>query len=110
MKKLGLDHIVDGQVSSYEVKDGRPAPFMIFKLMEDLGVEDVRRVAKVGDTVRDIQEGKNAGCGLVVGVLTGADSKEKLLAAGADIVANVLTDLPVPRKPATTSKFRLPDL
>ena len=50
IKKLELDTVVDGHVSSYEVADGRPAPFMIFKLMEDLGVEDVRRVAKVGDT------------------------------------------------------------
>lgn len=96
-KKLELDTVVDGKVSSYEVKDGRPAPFMIFKLMEDLGVEDVRRVAKVGDTVlRDIQKGKIAGCGLVIGVLSGADSEEKLLAAGADIVVPVITDLAAP--------------
>ena len=67
---------------------------MIFKLVEDLGVEG--RVAKVGDTVRDIQEGENAGCGLVIGVLCGADSEVKLLAAGADIVVPVITDLAVP--------------
>jgi len=96
IKKLELDTVVDGHVSSYEVADGRPAPYMIFKLMEDLGVENVRRVAKVGDTVRDIQEGKNAGCGLVIGVLSGADSEEQLLAAGADIVVEVITDLAVP--------------
>ena len=96
MKKLGLDSVVDGAVSAYEVKEGRPAPYMIFKLMENLGVVDVRRVAKVGDTVRDIQEGRNAGCGLVVGVLSGADSEEMLLAAGADMVVPLITDLAVP--------------
>ena len=34
---------------------------MIFRNMEALGLSDVRRVMKVGDTVSDIKEGKNAG-------------------------------------------------
>ena len=34
---------------------------------------------KIGDTINDMQEGKNAGCGLTIGVLTGAEKKEKLL-------------------------------
>lgn len=34
---------------------------MMFRNMEALGVTDARRVAKVGDTVSDIREGKNAG-------------------------------------------------
>ena len=36
--------------------------------MQRLGVLDAARVAKVGDTSVDLQEGKNAGCGLVIGV------------------------------------------
>ena len=65
MVKLGLDTVVDGKVSSYDVREGRPAPYMIFKMMHDLDSSDVRRVAKVGDTVRDIQEGRNAGAFLL---------------------------------------------
>ena len=49
---------------------GRPYPYMIFRNMEALGIKKVRRVMKVGDTVSDIKEGKNAGvwsAGIVVG-------------------------------------------
>ena len=49
---------------------GRPYPYMIFRNMEALDIKKVRRVLKVGDTVSDIKEGKNAGvwsAGIVVG-------------------------------------------
>ena len=44
---------------------------MIFKNMEALGLSDVRKVIKVGDTVSDIKEGKNAGME-AVGILEGS--------------------------------------
>jgi len=97
VEKLGFDKIVDAYVSSYQVAEGRPFPYMIYRLMERTGVMDVKRVCKVGDSVRDIEEGRNAGCGLVVGVLSGADSYEDFMAAGADLVCNNVTDLPVPQ-------------
>lgn len=50
---------------------GRPFPYMIFRNMEALGLPDVRRVLKVGDTVSDIREGKNAGV-FTVGVVVGS--------------------------------------
>ena len=40
---------------------GRPYPYMIFRNMQALRLCDVRRVAKVGDTISDIKEGRNAG-------------------------------------------------
>ena len=52
---------------------------------------NVKRVCKVGDSVRDIQEGRNAGCGLVVGVLSGADSYQELMDAGAHMVCDRVT-------------------
>jgi len=97
VKKLGFDTIVDSYISSYDVKEGRPYPYMIHHLMERTGVMSAGRVAKMGDSVRDIEEGRNAGCGLVVGVLSGADSAEDLLAAGADMIIPCVTDLPAPR-------------
>jgi len=110
VKRLGFDTVVDSYISSYEVPEGRPYPYMVHRLMERLGIESVRRVAKVGDSVRDIEEGLNSGCGLVVGVLSGADSQEALLAAGAHVVAQCVTDLPLPRGPKAAIKTRLPDL
>lgn len=50
---------------------GRPYPYMMFKNMEALGVSDVRKVIKVGDTVADIKEGKNAGA-IAVGIIEGS--------------------------------------
>jgi phosphonatase-like hydrolase len=59
---------IDGSVTSDEVARGRPRPDMIRALMACFGVADARRAAKVGDTPVDLEEGTNAGCGLVVGV------------------------------------------
>lgn len=50
---------------------GRPSPFMIFENMKRLGVMSVDSVIKVGDTVSDIKEGKNAGV-WTVGVIEGS--------------------------------------
>lgn len=50
---------------------GRPYPFMIFKNMEVLDIQDVRQIIKVGDTISDIREGKQAGI-YSVGVLEGS--------------------------------------
>lgn len=50
---------------------GRPNPFMIFKNMEYLEIDDVRKVVKVGDTISDIEEGKHAGV-YTIGVLEGS--------------------------------------
>ena len=36
------------------------------------------------------------GCGLVIGVLSGADSEKDLLEAGADVIVSRITDIPVP--------------
>ncbi|MBI3072941.1 MAG: HAD hydrolase-like protein [Deltaproteobacteria bacterium] len=71
--RLGWDRgIIDACVTSDEVPRGRPAPFMIFSAMTKLGIESVARVAKVGDTPFDLHEGRNAGVGLNVGVLSGS--------------------------------------
>lgn len=50
---------------------GRPYPYMIFKNMEKLKVSSVKNVVKVGDTVSDILEGKNAGV-TTIGVIEGS--------------------------------------
>lgn len=94
---------------------GRPYPYMVFKNMQALGVMDVRRVMKVGDTVSDIKEGRNAGV-YTVGVIEGSSEmgltkeefnnmgeieqtarieavREKFLNAGADDVILNMRDL-----------------
>lgn len=50
---------------------GRPYPYMIFRNLEALQVQDIRHVIKIGDTISDIEEGKHAGV-ISVGILEGS--------------------------------------
>lgn len=71
--------LIDCSITSDEVQHGRPYPDMIFAAMEKTGVENIKAVAKVGDTASDMQQGTAAGCAYVIGVTTGAYSREALL-------------------------------
>lgn len=70
--------LIDFSVTSDEVLRGRPFPDMVLKTMEHFKIHDPARVAKVGDTPVDLQEGNAAGCGLVIGVTTGAFTRDVL--------------------------------
>jgi len=74
-KKNGL---ISGSITSDEVQRGRPFPDMVLKAMELEGVLNPKAVAKVGDTSSDMQQGTSAKCGLVIGVTTGAFTREEL--------------------------------
>ncbi len=103
-------------VCGSEVTAGRPAPWMIFRSMEATGVFPPSSVAVVGDTIPDIESGRNAGA-FVVGVTkTGnmlglaeaevnalpraelecrlAKAEAALFEAGADAVMESIAELP----------------
>jgi phosphonoacetaldehyde hydrolase len=69
----------DFNICADDVPAGRPAPWMIFRCMEALGVYPPSAVLKVGDTPIDIEDGCNAGC-WSVGVVD--SSNEMGLGAG----------------------------
>jgi phosphonoacetaldehyde hydrolase len=99
----------DATVCPDEVGAGRPAPWMLMRNMELLGVYPPNCCVKIGDTVADIQEGRNAGMWTIgltrTGNLIGLDkgqwenlaaderllrlrnAEETLRNAGADYVA-----------------------
>jgi phosphonoacetaldehyde hydrolase len=54
-------YVPDASVCPDEVPAGRPAPWMMMKNAELLGVCPPRACVKIGDTVVDIEEGRNAG-------------------------------------------------
>jgi len=90
LQRLGWVQAIDASMASDEVSRGRPHPDMIRALMARLSVADAARVAKVGDTPVDLEEGKNAGCGLVVGVTTGSFPRTLLeQTAGVCVVESV---------------------
>jgi phosphonatase-like hydrolase len=86
--------VIDADVASDEVPRGRPHPDMIRLLMARLGVGDARRVAKVGDTRADLEEGANAGCGLNVGVTSGSFTREQLEACPHTHVVGSVAEVP----------------
>lgn len=109
---------------------GRPSPNMVFEAMKQLSVESVNRVVKVGDTLSDIMEGKNAGT-WTVGLLKGSnllglteeeydklDPEElenlkistaiKYYQAGADFVVEDITELPEIIKEINTHYLNVP--
>lgn len=73
---------------------GRPAPYMIFHAMQQLGVQSVHEVVKIGDTPADLLSGFNAGCAGNIGVLSGANTKETLSKYPHTHMLNSINDLP----------------
>lgn len=86
--------LIDAVVCSDEVQEGRPHPFMIKRIMELVAVEDASKIVKVGDTSVDVLEGQFAGCGLVVGVTTGAFTRDELLEYQPDFIIDSMQELP----------------
>ena len=85
---------IDYVVSSDEVPEGRPHPYMIRSIMNALNINDAKQVAKVGDTQVDIEEGRNSGCGLVVSVTTGTYTRQQLENYHPDYIIDSLGELP----------------
>lgn len=75
MERMGWlrDGLVDVAMNVADIpgERGRPAPYMIFRAMEQLGIMSVAQVVKVGDQPADLLEGTHAGCRGVIGVLSG---------------------------------------
>ena len=89
----GVGQEVDQLVTASDVVNGRPGPEMIHLAMKLTGVERSSEVAKIGDSAIDIEEGKNADCGLTFGVTTGAQNPEQLQAADPSHVVDSLQEM-----------------
>ncbi|WP_109125381.1 HAD family hydrolase [Dyella sp. C11] len=86
--------LIDASISADLVAHGRPAPDMIRALMAECGVADASRVMKIGDTEVDVREGREAHCGLVVSVTTGAYTRAELADYKPDAILDSLHELP----------------
>ncbi|MFT3827416.1 MAG: phosphonatase-like hydrolase [Chitinophagaceae bacterium] len=90
---------LDTLVTASDVKENRPSPDMILYAMNELNITDPATVIKVGDSAIDIEEGKNAGCHINIGITTGAQTREQLLAAHpAYVIDNLLEILAIVKK------------
>lgn len=95
IEKLGWKEGVefDGLITATDVSRNRPEPDMINFAMKRFEIHDSSCVVKIGDSTIDIEEGKNAGCGLSIGITTGAHTATQLLIANPDFIINDLIDL-----------------
>ncbi|MCL4297831.1 MAG: HAD family hydrolase [Anaerolineae bacterium] len=84
LAKLGLADFVAALACGDDGIPIKPEPDMVLTLCRTLGVLPAKTVV-VGDNVADLQMGRAAGAGLVVGVLSGVSSAE-ILGPHADIV------------------------
>ncbi|MEZ4827518.1 MAG: phosphonatase-like hydrolase [Bacteroidia bacterium] len=84
---------IDGLITASQVENSRPAPDMIFLARDRFGIESAANIAKVGDSIVDIEEGQSAGCGLNIGITTGAHTEAQLLSASPDKVIHHLSEL-----------------
>jgi phosphonoacetaldehyde hydrolase len=71
--------VPDANCCGDDVPVGRPAPWMIYQVMQQLNIYPAWRVVKIGDTVVDIEEGRNAGC-WSVGVISSSSEMGLTLA------------------------------
>ena len=94
LSSAGWQDTFGANICSDDVKNGRPAPFMIFRAMEATGIADVREVLNVGDTRLDLQAGKRAGVLGVIGVLTGITKEDRLLPESPSHLISSVADLP----------------
>ncbi|TNE31620.1 MAG: HAD family hydrolase [Bacteroidetes bacterium] len=83
----------DALVAADNVVNGRPAPEMIQLAMEQFGINNPSEVVKVGDSIIDIEEGKNAGCGLTIAVTSGAHNENQLQSVQPDLILKSLANL-----------------
>lgn len=86
---LSLFDFVCGSDSGYGAK---PGPGMVHGFCDAVGIEP-HELVLVGDSRHDMECGKNAGAGLLVGVLTGPADADHL-APLADVVLPSIAELP----------------
>lgn len=84
---------IDGLITASDVVNNRPNPDMILLAMKRFNITNAEEVVKVGDSIIDIEEGKNAGCGLSIGITTGAHTYQQLATANPNNIINNLTQL-----------------
>lgn len=90
---LGWQHYFVANITSDDVADGRPAPYMLFHAMEAAHVNDTAQVLAVGDTPLDLQAAANAGI-TGVGVYSGAAAESRLRQEKSIAILPSVAELP----------------
>jgi phosphonatase-like hydrolase len=90
---LGWGDLFELRVSPADAGRGRPAPDMLWWCALKSQITAASSLMVVGDTASDMVAGLRAGAGYCVGVLSGNDDQDRLIANGADDVIDSVVDL-----------------
>jgi phosphonatase-like hydrolase len=91
---IGWRGLADTVVTGDDVPLGRPAPFLIYRVMERTGTVDAATVAVVGDTSLDLEAGHHARVRWNIGVWSGAHDRARLAAAPHTHLCASVLDVP----------------
>ncbi|MBO6540394.1 MAG: HAD family hydrolase [Rhizobiaceae bacterium] len=92
VEALGVAELFKAALGYDSVTNPKPAPDMVHHFAGLSGLETAE-LAFVGDNGHDMVAGRAAGCGLVVGVLSGTGTRETLTPL-ADVILDSVADLP----------------
>jgi len=94
LSHLAIDVLFDIVIGSDMVKKDKPDPEMLLKVVDRIDTR-VEKTAFVGDTVTDMEMGKKARVGLVVGAVLGGITPREYIAELADVVIDTVSDIRV---------------
>ena len=92
MRALKVDHYFAAIIGADSVAVPKPSGQMVQLFAETAGLA-AHELAMVGDNIHDLEEARNGGAGLAIGVLTGNGAREDLEHHADHVVASV-ADLP----------------
>lgn len=95
LKRFGMDEYFNAVVVKEDVKEGKPNPEGLLKLIKKLNVKS-NEVVYVGDNIADLRAANNAGIAFVGVVPPNVDKehfKDLLKSDGAEIVLNNINDI-----------------
>jgi phosphoglycolate phosphatase len=92
LKHLKIFDLFDYIVGADMVEKDKPDPAMILKCVDELRA-DRKRTVLVGDSIVDMEMGRRAEIGLVVGILEGGVATQNDLEKDADVVIESVRDI-----------------
>jgi phosphoglycolate phosphatase len=92
MQALNVQHYFEAIIGADSVDDPKPSGQMVELFANKIGFA-AADIAMVGDNTHDLEEARNGGAGLAIGVLTGNGAREDLK-HHADFVVESIADLP----------------
>lgn len=88
IERFGLQKAVDFAVGYDSGHGAKPGPGMALAFCAAMGLAPAE-IAVIGDNSHDLDMGRSAGAGLLVGVLTGASGREDLAPLADHVIENI---------------------